>query len=385
MTDLFDQQITDSLHRTVDIPDRVGSFSDVRRRVRARRNRRVAAAIAPAVTGLAWIGMRPTSEPTTLTPAQATDSTTGSSEPMSTPSSDPDVDSANTLTSQPTDTMSSSSPKGAPAFAFETPTVRLTAHEIKVGVSNPMSPPITAAVYSDPGNVEYTSLDLTWNDPSNEQRLFISFASDGTSWWADTIRTYDDNGEWIDSPVGQRWFASPIGQAWSGDLNLPNVRITGMILQAFLRPSCDNPTSPIILTVAYPTMEGIAESSDRSLGFGQRVDLIDTSTCTLIDPTPYTFTATAADPTVAEIFVYDRPLGSTTTIVGQPSAAAEVSGLEVDGRFDVAFRNAGETTVQVTVADIAGTIIGTVTMPVIVRPPDSSVGATANTVVEQGA
>jgi hypothetical protein len=49
------------------------------------------------------------------------------------------------------------------------------------------------------------------------------------------------------------------------------------------------------------------------------------------------------------------------------------------------FRNAGETTVQVTVADSAGTVIGTVTMPVIVRPPDSSVGITSNTVIEPGA
>ena len=281
-------------------------------------------------------------------------------------------------TGEPKQTNTAEQP-AAPAFSFETPTVRLTAEQIEVLVGDEVSVPVATDVDSDPGNVEYTTLELTWNDGSKEQRLNISFASDGTSWWAHTIRTYDANGEWIDSPMGQRWFTSPIGQAWSGDLDLPNLRITGMTIQAFLRPaSCDNPTSPIAVIAAYPTIEGIAGN-----GFGGRIDLIDTSTCTPIDPTPYTFTATSADPTVAEVLVHDQLFGSTTTIVGDAPAASEASGPGMFGRFDLAFRNAGETTVQVTVTDSTGTIIGTVTTPVVVRPPDSSVDASPDTTAVQ--
>ncbi len=89
MTDLFDQQITDGLHRAVEgvaVPR--GSFGDVRRRVRARRSRHVAAAGLPALAGLAWIGTRSAGDPNPLA-AGATDSTTGSSD--STPDTAPDT------------------------------------------------------------------------------------------------------------------------------------------------------------------------------------------------------------------------------------------------------------------------------------------------------
>lgn len=82
MTDLFDQQITDGLHRAVDdIAVPRGSFGDVRRRVRARRSRHVAAAVAPAVAGMVWIGMRPSGDPNPLGADTSTGSMTGSSEP----------------------------------------------------------------------------------------------------------------------------------------------------------------------------------------------------------------------------------------------------------------------------------------------------------------
>lgn len=81
MTDLFDQQITDGLHRAVDgfsVPR--GSFGDVRRRVRARRSRHVAAAVLPTLAGLVWIGTRSAGDPNPLAAGAATESTTGSSE-----------------------------------------------------------------------------------------------------------------------------------------------------------------------------------------------------------------------------------------------------------------------------------------------------------------
>ena len=97
MTDLFDQQITDGLHRAVDgIAVPRGSFGDVRRRVRARRSRHAAAAVLPAVAGMVWIGMRPSGEPNPLAAGASTDSTTGSSEPS--------PDTAATSSTEPTTT-----------------------------------------------------------------------------------------------------------------------------------------------------------------------------------------------------------------------------------------------------------------------------------------
>jgi hypothetical protein len=100
MTDLFDQQITDGLHRTaarIGVPR--GSFGDVRRRVRARRGRHLAAAVVPAVAGMAWIGMRPSGDPSQLSAGATTDSTTGSSDPS------PDSAVTSTTTTENTSTL----------------------------------------------------------------------------------------------------------------------------------------------------------------------------------------------------------------------------------------------------------------------------------------
>lgn len=59
MNDLFDQQIIESLHRNANhavVPR--PSFGDVRRRVRIRRQRNMAAIAAPAVLGIATLGLR---------------------------------------------------------------------------------------------------------------------------------------------------------------------------------------------------------------------------------------------------------------------------------------------------------------------------------------
>lgn len=83
MTDTLDQRITDGMHRAAaDIALPPKSFGDVRRRVRARRSRHVAAALLPAVVAVAWVGTRPTvgSAP------GATGTASGSSEQESTAS-----------------------------------------------------------------------------------------------------------------------------------------------------------------------------------------------------------------------------------------------------------------------------------------------------------
>jgi hypothetical protein len=267
---------------------------------------------------------------------------------------------------------------GSPsALAFATPTVRMSADSVEVIVGANVFTPTAATVDSDPGSADYTTLELSWIEGGAERRLYMYFASDGSSWWADQIRTSDAAGEWIDSPEGERWFTSPLGTAWTGNLDLPNLRIRNMSVEAFVRPAaCDNPTSAIAVVAAYPTIEGIAADGN---GFAGRIDLIDTTTCTPIDPALYTFTATSADPTVAEVVVNDQSPVSPTTVVGDATTATQPSDPEMFGRFDLVFRSAGETTIQVTVTDSAGTTIGSVTTPVVVRPPDSSIDASPDT------
>jgi len=267
------------------------------------------------------------------------------------------------------------SPAGIPAaqapsstqpFLFATPTVRLAANAIEVVVGADVFSPTAAAVQGDPGTAEFTTLELTWLQGGGEQRLSIYFASDGTSWWADSITTYDATGEWVNSPAGQRWFTSPLGTPWTGDLDLPNLRITNMTVEAFLRPaSCDNPTSPIAVVAAYPTIDGIA---GEGLGFGGRIDLIDTATCTPVDPSPYTFTAIVDDPSIAAINE-PMPTSTTTTPGAQPDGSEAVP--EQFGRFNLSFLKPGQTTVRVTVTDSAGTVIGTVTTPITLRAPSN--------------
>lgn len=59
MTEALDQQIAESLHHcAARAPQRGPGFGDVRRRVRQRRQRHVAAAVVPAMLGTVWLGMR---------------------------------------------------------------------------------------------------------------------------------------------------------------------------------------------------------------------------------------------------------------------------------------------------------------------------------------
>ena len=254
-------------------------------------------------------------------------------------------------------------PPEAP-FVFETPTVRLSADSIEVTVGGNVYVPTDATVHSDPGSGEYTTLELTWVQDGVEHRLYIYFTSDGTNWWADAIRTDASTpDEWISSAEGERWFTSALGTAWTGNVELPNLRITNMTLEAFLRPAaCDNPTSPIAVVSAYPTIDGFAFEGS---GFGGRIDLIDTATCTAIDAAPYIFTATVDDTSIA-IVSDEGPVPSTTIVEGGPVGTDPTPG-ELFGRIDLKFVAAGETTLRVTVTDASGTVIGTVAVPVRVQ------------------
>ena len=275
---------------------------------------------------------------------------------------------------------------GAP-FSFETPTVRLSADSIEVVNGDQVSIPVAVAVHSDPGTSEFTSLELSWTDAGAERRLYFMFASDGAEWWASEIRTTDTAGEWLSTGLRDRWFASPLGKAWTGDVDLPNLRIRGLTIEAFLRPApCDRPTSPIAVVSAYPTIEGSPGD-----GFAGRIDLIDTSTCTPIDPTPYTFTAVVDDPSIVTSLsagpsipsdmttVPGVPPAPTTTVLDDSTAAQydpETAAPEPFGRFDLILVQPGSTTVRVTVTDAGGAVIGSVAIPITVLGPPAAATTT---------
>ena len=168
-------------------------------------------------------------------------------------------------------------------FTFRTPTVSLSADSITVIDGDRTFSPTDAQVNSDPGDSTYTTFEVTWTEGGSEQRILIYFTSDGTNWWATEIRTYayaSDAPDWREPVATGTFFSTPLGAAYTGDLDLPNLRITGMTLQAFLPlDACEAPTAPIALVADYP--EIVASAG----GFGASLQLIDTTTCTALpDP-----------------------------------------------------------------------------------------------------
>lgn len=76
------------------------------------------------------------------------------------------------------------------------------------------------AVHGDRGDPGYWTLEAEWREQGVPMRLFIYFTSDGTDWWATSIRTYDgsERGEWI--MYEGEFFRSPLGKPYSGNLDL---------------------------------------------------------------------------------------------------------------------------------------------------------------------
>lgn len=262
-------------------------------------------------------------------------------------------------------------PAGA-GFHFETPTVVMDAASIEViAADRSWVPTDDVVVDGDPGMPnESGSLELSWHDNGIEQRINLYFQSDGTDWWVNEIRTYDGQagGQWIEPPAEGEYFRSPLGTSFVGDLDLPNLRITGMTLEAFRRPAvCDNPTDPVALLADYP----VINSSDG--GFGASFQMIDTATCTPLPVAPYRFDYTVDDPTIVAINP-DEPID------GYP---------EIKTRVGLTLLEPGATTVHATARNAADEIVSTATMDITVRPApvDDSSGDTTPppSTVEPGA
>lgn len=75
-------------------------------------------------------------------------------------------------------------------------------------------------VHGDRGDGLYWTLEAEWAEQGAPMRLYVYFMSDGTDWWASSIRTYDGSprGEWVvyEGP----FFRTPLGKPFAGDLDL---------------------------------------------------------------------------------------------------------------------------------------------------------------------
>ena len=245
----------------------------------------------------------------------------------------------------------------APAFHFETSTVVLDATSVQVDAAGQtFVPGADLRVAGDPGMTnESTTLELTWHERGIEQRVNIYFTSDGTDWWAKEIWTYDGqpSGDWIEPTAVGEFFRSPLGVAYVGDLDLPNLHIKGMTLQAFRRPSaCSNAGQPIALVADFPT---IAAGPG---GFGASLQVFDATTCTALSVASYSFEYTSDDPTVADV---------------SPQQPVFADYPPTKTRVDLQLLAPGTTTIHVVAKDRAGNVAGTADMNVTVRSGDAPV------------
>jgi hypothetical protein len=246
-------------------------------------------------------------------------------------------------------------PAAGSTFRFETPTVLLEAASVEVTVAGQtFVPTADVLVEGDPGTPnEYTTLELTWHQNDIEQRINIYFSSDGTDWWANEIRTYDGNrnAEWIERPG--EYFKSSLGTAYVGNLDLPNLKIHGMHLEAFRRPSsCDNPTTPLALIANFPKIDSAAG------GYGATLQVVDTTTCTPVAVSAFTFEYTSDNPAVVAV------ASRQEKIADYPPKLT---------RVDLELVAPGSTTVHAVAKDQTGAIVGTADMQVIVRPTDATI------------
>jgi hypothetical protein len=244
---------------------------------------------------------------------------------------------------------------GALPVHFETPTVVLDAGSVQVILGDQtFAPTADLRVESDPGTPnEYTTLELTWHEGGVEQRINMYFQSDGVDWWANEIRTYDGNrADWMEPAAQGQYFKSPLGTAYTGNVDLPNLRIEGMTLQAFRRPSaCDNPTSPLALVADYPRIDSVPG------GFGASFQVLDTATCSALPVASFSFEYTSDDPSVAVVPAQQE------VIPDYPAAKT---------RIDIRLVAAGQTTIHAVARDAGGNIAGTADMHVTVRQTDEA-------------
>jgi hypothetical protein len=109
----------------------------------------------------------------------------------------------------------------------------------------------TMRVDGDPGGLSRWTLELTWFEAGLEQRINLSFASDGAQWWIDQVQAYDGvvpDPKW--AVFDQRPLAvTPMGGVFHGDLVAQgkgragevDLRIKGVVLAVTPQASFTDP------------------------------------------------------------------------------------------------------------------------------------------------
>lgn len=131
-------------------------------------------------------------------------------------------------------------------IAWKTSTVSLEATAVTiVADGQTFLPPASGVeVVSDPGDSQYTTLEVKWTD-GVEMRLYIYFRSDGKDYWADEVRSYNGKptpgADWI--IYKGTMFKAPLGQSYTAPIvDLTNadpagnhaVHLQNLKLRAFL-------------------------------------------------------------------------------------------------------------------------------------------------------
>lgn len=94
--------------------------------------------------------------------------------------------------------------------------------------------------HSDPGNTNYTTLEITWFEHDIEMRINMYFYSDGKNWWCSELRVYNgqQNADWI--YFKGRFFEQKLGHNFQNDVQFYDkdsrvgLKIEQLNLQAFI-------------------------------------------------------------------------------------------------------------------------------------------------------
>ena len=131
----------------------------------------------------------------------------------------------------------------APAIVWDSGSVRLEADDFEVRVGDKVFQATgPTEVDSDPGGLDYRTLEIVWQEQGVEQRMNLYFEADEEEWWISEIRTYDgfEEGEWINYiVVGQMWddmLRTPKRGTYEGDVQFVGWgRVPGEVLIEGLR------------------------------------------------------------------------------------------------------------------------------------------------------
>jgi hypothetical protein len=79
-----------------------------------------------------------------------------------------------------------------------------------------------AELHSDPGDPDYTTLEVEWQENGVEMRLYMYFEAVGAVWHCYEMRTYDGQpgGHWDWIYYTGPFFESPLGEAFTGSVTL---------------------------------------------------------------------------------------------------------------------------------------------------------------------